>query len=85
VKAEMIAITVRDIAFFFILCMIDDVKTTSVIFTRPCLICFSVLKISDTELLKNKKAPTIVKKSMLKGVIKAVVKALKTPNISVDI
>ena len=44
-----------------------------------------VLKISDTELLKNKKAPIIVKKSMLKGVIKAVVKALKTPNISVDI
>lgn len=81
----MIVIIVRDIVFFFILCMIDDVKIMFVIFIWLCLICFSVLKISDIEFLKNKKVLIIVKKSMLKGVIKVVVKVLKILNILVDI
>lgn len=44
VNAEMMAMTVNDIAFFFILCMIEDVHTTSVIETRPFFERFIVLK-----------------------------------------
>ena len=54
VTAEIIAMIVKDMAFFFIRYIIDDVNTTSVIDTRPFLDFFKVLKISDTELLKNK-------------------------------
>src|SRR5699024_11960096 len=50
VTAEIVAMIVNDNAFFFILCMIDYVNTTSVIDTFPFFERFNVLNISETEL-----------------------------------
>ena len=69
----MTVIIVKDIAFFFILYIIEDVKTTSVIETRPCFDFFKDLKIIETELLKNKYAPATVKNKIINGVNKAIV------------
>ena len=54
VTADNVAIIVKDNAFFFILCIIEDVKTTSVIDILPCFSPLRLLKINETELLKNK-------------------------------
>jgi ABC-type antimicrobial peptide transport system permease subunit len=47
VTAEIIAMIVKDMAFFFIRYIIDDVNTTSVIDTRPFLDFFKVFYSSE--------------------------------------
>src|SRR5699024_11766085 len=65
VTAEIVAMIVNDNAFFFILCMIDDVNTTSVIDTLPFFERFNVLNIRETELRKNKYDTNTVKNKMI--------------------
>src|SRR5699024_12549410 len=80
VTAEIVAMIVNDNAFFFILCMIDDVNTTSVIDTLPFFERFNVLNISETELRKNKYAPKNVKNKMINDELLTILRYLLNIN-----
>src|SRR5699024_11688269 len=82
VTAEIVAIIFNDNPIYFILCIIEEMNTTSVIETFPFFERINVLKISDTELRKNRYAPTTVKNKMINGVNTN--RSINLPNISVD-